>query len=421
MLIKEYRIPLPLTVEEYRIAQLYMIAKKSREESKGAGSGVEIIVNEPYTDGPGGNGQYTHKIYHIGSHLPGWFKSLLPKSALMVNEEAWNSYPYTKTRFSCPFVEKFSVEIETYYFPDKGHQENVFKLSGSDLRNRIVDVIDIVKDQPCGTDYVKAEDPKVYVSEKTGRGPLSETWLEDYWADVKGKQQPTPTGKSLMCAYKLCRVEFRYWGMQTKLEKYIHDVALRKTMMRAHRQAWAWQDEWIGLTMEDIREIERQTQLALQEKMALADAEEDGSDENQATVTPNSTMTPQDSDVAKTLAATLGSIEKTEDPQSPPVVRKPSDIPVNTNATISSEPSPEDSPTEVSESRSVPTEEKTDIKKVRKKSNTALHSPCSNKSFVMQMANWRMESIVRESESSSEDEYFDCEGKPSVYVQLCIA
>ena len=26
MLVKEYRIPLPLTVDEYRIAQLYMIA-----------------------------------------------------------------------------------------------------------------------------------------------------------------------------------------------------------------------------------------------------------------------------------------------------------------------------------------------------------------------------------------------------------
>jgi hypothetical protein len=34
MLIKEYRIPLPLSVEEYKIAQLFMIAKKSREESK---------------------------------------------------------------------------------------------------------------------------------------------------------------------------------------------------------------------------------------------------------------------------------------------------------------------------------------------------------------------------------------------------
>lgn len=112
--------------------------KKSREESKGVGSGVEIIVNEPYTNGPGGNGQYTRKIYHVGSHLPAWFKSLLPKSVLTTEEEAWNAYPYTKTRYTCPFVEKFSIEIETHYFPDNGYQDNVFKLSGSDLRNRIV-------------------------------------------------------------------------------------------------------------------------------------------------------------------------------------------------------------------------------------------------------------------------------------------
>lgn len=68
----------------------------------------------------------------------GWFKSLLPKSALTVEEEAWNAYPYTKTRYTCPFVEKFSLEIETYYHADDGHQENVFGLSGSDLRNRVI-------------------------------------------------------------------------------------------------------------------------------------------------------------------------------------------------------------------------------------------------------------------------------------------
>lgn len=28
-------------------------------------------MNEPYDDGPGGTGQYTHKIYHVGKHLPG--------------------------------------------------------------------------------------------------------------------------------------------------------------------------------------------------------------------------------------------------------------------------------------------------------------------------------------------------------------
>ena len=76
-----------------------------------------------------------HMKYLIFS---GWFKALLPKSALTVEEEAWNAYPYTKTRYTCPFVEKFMLEIETRYFADCGTQDNVFNLSGSDLRNRVV-------------------------------------------------------------------------------------------------------------------------------------------------------------------------------------------------------------------------------------------------------------------------------------------
>lgn len=43
--------------------------KKSREESEGEGSGVEILINDPYDEGPGGKGQYTKKIYHVGRHL----------------------------------------------------------------------------------------------------------------------------------------------------------------------------------------------------------------------------------------------------------------------------------------------------------------------------------------------------------------
>lgn len=122
----------------------------------------------------------------------------------MVEEEAWNSYPYTKTRYTCPFVEKFSLEIETYYFSDNGHQENVFSLTGSEMRNRVTgsfvtfgnlivhdlkislfaDVIDVVKDQLYGADYVMEEDPKFYHSQKSGRGPLQEDWLDEYWKEV---------------------------------------------------------------------------------------------------------------------------------------------------------------------------------------------------------------------------------------------
>ena len=38
------------------------LQKKSREESEGTESGVEILENRPYTDGPHGSGQYTYKV-----------------------------------------------------------------------------------------------------------------------------------------------------------------------------------------------------------------------------------------------------------------------------------------------------------------------------------------------------------------------
>ncbi|XP_068253788.1 membrane-associated phosphatidylinositol transfer protein 1 isoform X2 [Nyctibius grandis] len=263
MLIKEYHILLPMSLEEYQVAQLYMIQKKSREESSGEGSGVEILANRPYSDGPGGSGQYTHKIYHVGSHIPSWFRALLPKAALQVEEESWNAYPYTRTRYTCPFVEKFSIEIETYYRPDAGQQTNIFNLSAAEKRQRILDTIDIVRDPISPGEYKPEEDPKLYHSAKTGRGPLGDDWLE------------VAAGGPLMCAYKLCKVEFRYWGMQSKIEQFIHDVGLRKVMLRAHRQAWCWQDEWTDLTMEDIRQLEEETARMLAQKMAkCGEAEE---------------------------------------------------------------------------------------------------------------------------------------------------
>uniref|UniRef100_A0A8B9T6G0 Phosphatidylinositol transfer protein membrane associated 2 n=1 Tax=Anas platyrhynchos TaxID=8839 RepID=A0A8B9T6G0_ANAPL len=257
MLIKEYRIPLPMSVEEYRIAQLYMIQKKSREETCGEGSGVEILENRPYMDGPGGNGQYTHKVYHIGMHIPSWFRSILPKAALRVEEESWN----------CPFVEKFSIDIETYYKTDPGEHANVFNLSPAEKRQTILDPIDIVKDPIPPHEYKAEEDPKLYKSVKTKRGPLSEDWIQEY--------KNNPGKYPIMCAYKLCKVEFRYWGMQSKIERFIHDVGLRKVMVRAHRQAWCWQDEWYGLTIEDIRQLEKEAQLMLAQKMAQFCGEND--------------------------------------------------------------------------------------------------------------------------------------------------
>uniref|UniRef100_A0A674EAZ1 Phosphatidylinositol transfer protein membrane associated 2 n=1 Tax=Salmo trutta TaxID=8032 RepID=A0A674EAZ1_SALTR len=360
MLIKEYRIPMPMSVDEYRIAQLYMIQKKSRDETCGEGSGVEILENKPYDDGPGGIGQYTHKVYHIGMHIPSWFRSILPKAALRVEEESWNAYPYTRTRYTCPFVEKFSIDIETYYKPDTGNQPDVFNMSPVEKRLRTLDPIDIVKDPIPPHEYMQEEDPRIYRSDKTKRGPLQEDWIEEY--------NNNPGKTPIMCAYKLCKVEFRYWGMQSKIERFIHDVGLRKVMVRAHRQAWCWQDEWYGLTIEDIRQLELETQLALAQKMAQFSQAEEATEANGAASSPDKNQEAKD---------TISSLETEE------VVSA-----VGGGDTL-----------------------QTKRAGLTKQWSTSSRSSRSSKRGASpsrhSLSEWRMQSIARDSDDSSEEEFFD--------------
>nr|KAF6466108.1 hypothetical protein HJG63_011404 [Rousettus aegyptiacus] len=352
MLIKEYHILLPMSLDEYQVAQLYMIQKKSREESSGEGSGVEILANRPYTDGPGGSGQYTHKVYHVGSHIPGWFRALLPKAALQVEEESWNAYPYTRTRYTCPFVEKFSIEIETYYLPDGGQQPNVFNLSGAERRQRILDTIDIVRDAVAPGEYKAEEDPRLYRSVKTGRGPLA-----DDWARTAAQTGP------LMCAYKLCKVEFRYWGMQAKIEQFIHDVGLRRVMLRAHRQAWCWQDEWTDLSMADIRALEEETARMLAQRMAKCNTGNEGPEAQ-----PPGKPCPEARAGANHAA--------TSDGPEPPL-------------------GPDASP------------DASFGKQWSSSSRSSYSSQHGGGMSPQSLSEWRMQNIARDSENSSEEEFFD--------------
>lgn len=54
------------------------------------------------------------------------------------------------------------------------------------------------------------QDPRFFSSAKTGRGPLREGW-----------RQHT---KPIMCSYKLVTVKFEVWGLQTRVEQFVHKV-----------------------------------------------------------------------------------------------------------------------------------------------------------------------------------------------------
>eukprot|EP00088_Acartia_fossae_P001357 TRINITY_DN10521_c0_g1_i1.p1 TRINITY_DN10521_c0_g1~~TRINITY_DN10521_c0_g1_i1.p1 ORF type:complete len:272 (-),score=31.76 TRINITY_DN10521_c0_g1_i1:174-989(-) len=259
MIIREYRVTLPMTVEEYQVAQLYSVAEASKNET-GGGEGVEVLKNEPYDNVPLLNGkftkgQYTHKIYHLASKVPSWIKMVAPKGSLEIHEEAWNAYPYCKTVLSNPgyMKENFYIVIETYHLPDAGLQENVHELDAKKLKQRTVVPMDIANDTVLAGDYKTDEDPTKYKSEKTGRGPLTGNW----------KESVSP----VMTAYKLVTIQFKWWGLQDRVENFIHSTE-RRLFLNFHRQVFCWTDKWHGMSMEDIRELEEKTKRELDEERA---------------------------------------------------------------------------------------------------------------------------------------------------------
>ncbi|XP_051574992.1 cytoplasmic phosphatidylinositol transfer protein 1-like [Myxocyprinus asiaticus] len=276
MLIKEYRICMPLTVDEYKIGQLYMISKHSSEQS-GGGEGVEVVRNEPCTDPTCGDGQVTEKRIYLNSKLPAWMRRFVPM-AFYVTETAWNFYPYTITgqfkhsntinapafEYSCAlshgmyihlvllilhssqkcsFLPKFQVRIETRFENDNGSTENVF--GDNPTPEDSVCFLDILSDPIPDKHYKQSEDLSNWVSKKTGRGPLVDGWRN--------------TNKPIMCSYKKVTCSFEVYGFQGRTEEFVHRN-IRDILLVGHRQAVAWTDEWHGMTLEEVREYERKLQ-----------------------------------------------------------------------------------------------------------------------------------------------------------------
>lgn len=67
--------------------------------------------------------------------------------------------------------------------------------------------IDIANDPVSSGDYKPSEDPTKFKSEKTGRGPLTGCWVDAV--------------DPVMTCYKLVTCEFKWFGLQTRVENFI--------------------------------------------------------------------------------------------------------------------------------------------------------------------------------------------------------
>ncbi|KAE8691764.1 Phosphatidylinositol transfer protein 1 isoform 2 [Hibiscus syriacus] len=261
---------MPMSLEEYQVSQMYMVLKMQQQSTNGA-EGVEVLESRPFQDDVFGKGQYTSKVYRLQSKAPAWLTSIAPTDALVMQEEAWNAYPRCKTgmqctlgtffwsfaflEFICPYFTKFSLTIETIHRADNGTSENVHGLNEEQLAARQVETIDIASAEPDYWSYAIGSsnfDFSKFKSAKTGRGPLLDGWQENC--------------SPVMTAYKLVTIDAPYWGFGYRLEQALL-AGERALFIESHRNCFGWIDEWFGMTMQQIRELEQQGDCLLNEKI----------------------------------------------------------------------------------------------------------------------------------------------------------
>ena len=197
-------------------------------------------------------GIFTKKNYHMASKFPWYIRKVLPAELATLHESSWNMYPTVRTLLTNDYFKgNFRISIDTVTRTVRSGQceSNVHGLSGGELEAREVIDVDIAG-QVDPSEYRAEEDPSRFESVKSGRGPL----VAGEW--FRG-QQP------LICVYKLVKVEFRVFGLQTRVEGYMRSM-YGKLFRDMHRQIFCWSDRWWEVTLEEVRQIERELQRRLE-------------------------------------------------------------------------------------------------------------------------------------------------------------
>ncbi|CAI6006355.1 unnamed protein product [Closterium sp. NIES-64] len=256
--IKEFRITMPFTLDEYHVGHTYMRSRMQMENTKGR-EGVEVIASEPFKDDVLGEGHFSHVVHHFQGRAPAWIRALAPLKALRLEEKNWNAYPRSRMELSCPYFTTFKIVVDTYHLADRGDTENALDLSKADVALRKVDHVDIASaDRDMWSRIIarKRTDPSKIALLKLNRGPLAPGWQK--------------TCEPVMTSYKVIRVDAPYWGFGRQME-LAAIAAHRALYLEAYRKCYAWADEWCEMTVADARRIEQENIDRMRKSLSLSD------------------------------------------------------------------------------------------------------------------------------------------------------
>ncbi|KAF8683779.1 hypothetical protein HU200_044712 [Digitaria exilis] len=255
-ILVQSRIVMPLSMEEYEIGLSYTIMEMEQQNTNSK-EGVEVLQQVPFEDEKLGKGQLTSKVYHLQrpkwivrfhlrshnfgllpfctkvttatmcSKIPSWMKGFAPASALTVHEDSWCAFPKSRTDDQCSKHRPDNLQV---------------------AKNR-------TRPSSEGMDGMRS--CRLFSN------------LNQYSHRQETKQKPhdalcsfQDSCRPVMTTYKLVIMDAPIWGLGERLEDFII-AGERALFLACHRLCFAWIDEWYGMTVDQIREMERQTEMLL--------------------------------------------------------------------------------------------------------------------------------------------------------------
>ena len=175
-------------------------------------------------------------------------------------EETWDAFPDTKTILNNGYVRlkgKFNISIHTLHLPGPGTEDNPHNRSDEQW-----DEVDIVQNDFISEDAGDGDpnhDPRQFQSTKTGRGKLSDSWVEEALHSMaKNASKVTQQDKfgvtPLMCCYTLVEVNFKVFGLQVKVEKILQK-SVQQILKTHYRALFCSIDDWYDLNFSQICDI----------------------------------------------------------------------------------------------------------------------------------------------------------------------
>jgi hypothetical protein len=285
MVVIEYRIVLPYTLNEYERGMRYMSARQAVETNANSANGekVTLVERSDFKGCPADvvqlgrlarrqefcekGGTYYNKTLYLGNRFPSWCRRLVPERALYVTEEYWLAFPYSFCKYTS-WAAKADYTIESIHLEnDTGDSENLFaspstsppqpphhcsavqhSAGGPVTAGGVgtVERIDIAAGSAAAAG-VPQGDPTAFRSKAAQRGPLVQRW----WTSPAHGDIPR------MCAYKRASLRIHYVPFSATLEKLVLDSTVRHLAILAYRNQFCWMDEWFMMTKQQVADFEK--------------------------------------------------------------------------------------------------------------------------------------------------------------------